>query len=639
MPGHRLVVIPGEKAAAAMMSAAVPGHTPVSTSADAGMANADYSMCAGRDVVVWADADAPKKNPKTGKPIKRSADYANTAAKRILAAGATSIHMVNLDAVRAAVPPGGKMDGADAADVPLARIPDLLVSATEWEPSTEGEPSGDGFAGREGNDPPGYAWYDAGDFLPPWECTPDADCMRMMRRHAVNLLVVHPDDGSLAFLRAANESGIWARADGEIDLLIATTALEWAQDAAAAPVDEVDKHLASAVVKWQKSISKVSARHQSQRSADMVLRRWIKDGTVPPGLTECQEANLDGNTRYLGAPNGVIDLFNGNLLTGDDARSCLVSRSLTDFYDPDAMDPAVDQLFAYFPGDAYEWLLSAMGHALRGRPNSRDYLLVGETKTGKSTLFGAIAAALGDHAGFIPVGAIAQKKYAGGPEPEMEAFTNRRLMFYSEPPANLDYQRSKNQSGGDTTAFRKMRSDIVIERRTTATRFFACNPDDVPRLPWHIQAMYERLRALPYPAVPVEKVDLTLPDRLNTVRSRQALAALLVRYAVANPKPPDDIPSVATLRRELRDESTGEAGEWLETALVPSPDGVATSELWEAARRASGETSDGRAWGQTPTKVYRLCPPDVETTGSLCSPDGGCYEGAKRMDGLEVGNG
>ena len=609
--GNALVICEGEKAAAALVSAGInsAGYTPVSTQAAAGMRNANYAaLVSGRNVIVWPDAD--DVNPKTGR--REGLEAAASAAPRILDAGATSVRLVDPGKAAALVPVGGKTDGADAADVPPDLISGLLATATEYTPETD--TTGDA-AGRR------YAWYGAGEFLPPWDCTPDADIARTMRMYAGDLLAVKTPTDTL--LMVATQGGVWTNQVDHLNQLVADTALVWLADAARD--DSVGRELMGQVARWQKRTAAQAGRNAALDSVGRVILRWRSDGTEPPAMTQCLERDLDEQTQYLGASNGVIDLNTGDLLTGAAARRCLVSRSLPDSYDPNAKHEAVTKLLAHLKADEREWLLSALGHALRGRPNRREYLIVGEGGGGKSTLLMTVASAIGDHAGFIAIGAIAERKYAGGPEPELEAFTNRRLMFYSEPPANLDYKRGKNQAGGDVVAYRKMRRDDIIEKRTTATRFFVCNPDDVPTLPLDKEAVFDRVRTLPYPALPESERDLMLPDRLNTKAARQAMAALLVRYAVANPAPPADIPSVAAMREEMRAEGAGEAGAWLQTALVKAPEqmGLSTAELWGATRAASGNTPDGLAFGYTrrqfipfARQLLNLPPPRIHRMGT-----------------------
>ena len=568
-----LVIAEGEKAAAAISAVGWPAVSWYGGSGKRYVTGADWRVVKGRDCILWPDNDGPGQ---------KAMEY---AAAEIAAVGGNVIARV------VAADVGDK--GADAADVDADRRRALLESVEPWTPP---ETPDDAAGVMPPNSNGGWLWYpDGGDYLPPWEMTADADCMRTMRQHATDLLAERTPKDTI--LRVATPGGVWTSRSDDLNQRVAITSRQWAQDALddslVSPAD------AGAIARWRKRTAAQQGRNAALDSVGTVFVEWQKLGTLPPALTVSKSDDLDADTRYLGAPNGVIDLTTGALLTGKEARGCLITHEIKDPYDPTATSADVDLLLHHLPDDAREWLLAAFGHALRGRPNGREYLLVGPTRGGKSTLLQAVSDALGEYGGFVSEKAIAARKYAGGPEPELEKPTYARVMFYSEPPSDIDYRRMKNQSGGDTISFRKMRSDEIIERRTTATRVFACNDDDVPNLPLHLKAVYERLRALPYPSIPEPDRDLGLPDRLNTRPARQALVALLVRYAVANPQPPPDIPSVEARRRELRDSSVGEAGDWLQTALVPDPDGVTTAELWAAARKASGETADGRAWGYT----------------------------------------
>ena len=132
-PDATLLVVEGEKAAAALISPTVlkPGYTVISTQSAAGMATADYdALVAGRHVIIWSDADPP--NIKTGR--KPGPEAAQKAADRILDAGALSVRMVDPDTVAKLVPDTGKRDGADAADVRPGQFTALLQDASEYRP-------------------------------------------------------------------------------------------------------------------------------------------------------------------------------------------------------------------------------------------------------------------------------------------------------------------------------------------------------------------------------------------------------------------------------------------------------------------------------------------------------------------------
>ena len=129
-PNAILLIVEGEKAAAALVSAAVHnlGYTTISTQSSAGMATADYAeTVAGRHVIIWPDDDPPHE--RTGK--RAGPEAAIKASARILDAGAISVRMVNPEAVAHLVPAGSKEKGADAADIRPEHLPELLENAAD----------------------------------------------------------------------------------------------------------------------------------------------------------------------------------------------------------------------------------------------------------------------------------------------------------------------------------------------------------------------------------------------------------------------------------------------------------------------------------------------------------------------------
>ena len=132
-PDAVLLIVEGEKAGAALVSAAVHelGYTTVSTQSAAGMATADYTaLVSGRRVIVWPDDDPP--NERNGR--RPGPEAARKASRRILDADAISVLMVDPEAAAALVPDGGKNNCTDAADVRPEHIAELLQGAAEYTP-------------------------------------------------------------------------------------------------------------------------------------------------------------------------------------------------------------------------------------------------------------------------------------------------------------------------------------------------------------------------------------------------------------------------------------------------------------------------------------------------------------------------
>ena len=316
---------------------------------------------------------------------------------------------------------------------------------------------------------------------------------------------------------------------------------------------------------WWKMVNSVSSIKEGLRGAGVVMVRMKREGGgLPDGMAEADARDLDAQTRFLGAENGVIDLDTGALLNGSEARDQLITHTVRDAYDPAARHPAVDKLLGHLGSRERGWLLDSLGYALRGNPSRRALLIVGGGGGGKSTLLSALSACLGTgasgYAGVMGEGALSgQKNVSAGLNPEMSVFQlPKRLVVVGEENRLADIGRFKQITGGDEIAVRRPYEPDGQARRVSATMIQAINEDSLPSLKLEHEATYDRIRALPYPSIRAEERDHGLRDVLiNDPRARQALVALLVKHAVSNPFPPMDIPSVADKRAELRRESVG----------------------------------------------------------------------------------
>ena len=152
-----LVIVPSEEAAAAILSADPHDYVPVSTPSSPLMAQADYSGFAGRDVIIWPDADKIAVNHDRREPIMRSPNYAMEVGRRLIAAGAARVRVVDVSTVQKMMPPEGYLveecrefcirrhsdcafsvgpcpkDGTSAADIPPAKIAGLLEESVNFE--------------------------------------------------------------------------------------------------------------------------------------------------------------------------------------------------------------------------------------------------------------------------------------------------------------------------------------------------------------------------------------------------------------------------------------------------------------------------------------------------------------------------
>ena len=121
-------------------------------------------------------------------------------------------------------------------------------------------------------------------------------------------------------------------------------------------------------------------------------------------------------------------------------------------------------------------------------------------------------------------------RFRAGLSPELEAFTlPRRWAVIDEAPRmKVAAPLLKRLSGDAETTYRRLHEQLRTVP-VTATVLVICNPGSVPRLRLQDEAMADRLRELPYAAVPVP--DPTFKARVQTDGFRRAFLARLVAPA------------------------------------------------------------------------------------------------------------
>ena len=457
-------------------------------------------------------------------------------------------------------------------------------------------------------------WYRPGDFTGPgkngpWECSPDADCLRLIRRHADELLLVESDEGGQFILMADNGHGVWRPSESRLTALLLMTTREWYHASADAGLSE---HMAARIARWAVSTARHKARAEALASVSAVAGWLTESGSWPQGLTRARESDLDRpGALYIGAPNGAVGLAERRLLTGAEARSKLISRMITDDYDPDATHPDVDLLFSHLDPLDREYFLGSMGFGMRSRPSRRFLFLDGIGNDGKSTMFNAVVLCLGDYAGVPQAQAMfnARQERPDAPSAYLLSFQELPLCFIAEPPTNnFNWALVRRISGGDMAGARQPHAPVEIHRKAqyVSTLIFCTNPDTKPvPPPMATLAMYDRYRPIDYPHIPEVRQVEQLPNRLREKPARQALASLIIRHSMRHlDGPPPDSPAVARNRRQVRRESLGECGEWLLSRVIKTGDAadrLTTDQLWEAAVEASHASIDDgvTAWGMT----------------------------------------
>ena len=583
-PDAPALVVEGEKAAdrAASLFPDCAATTSAGGSSSAG--KADWAALADRDVLIIPDADSAGDR------------YAADVARRARAGGASSVRIAPAAEVARLLGVAGDLPaGWDVADAPADAGPialsDLLAVAAD---AADAAPpaSGDG-AALDGD----------GAMLDARSATGDA--ARLLRAVGDGLLLAWGDNGDPAAVHIANAAGVWRR---DVDALRAAhdvAARSFARamnDVSLASGSDSDAKAAKSALDWALRTQSPKGLSDALQSCGGALRQLCDDGdAASAAVWSVDSAELDRDVRYVGAPNGVVDLLDGSLLTGAEARGKLVTRSLPDPFVPDATHPLIDRLLEHQNAEESEWLLTGLGLALRGQLGTRVLVIWGPTGGGKSTLVSALAAAFGGYAASLNADTFVDptQRRAGAATPSLDKLRGRRLGYSSEAATlSTDREWLKRLTGGEPLSSRDLYQSHGADFVNRAALLLTAN--DPPRIGAHDPAIQRRLHVAHWRAIPAEVRDDG--DALETVQSdpaaRQAMIALLVRSALgwdvgrwlkAQPA------SIAAAIAERAAEDTPAALAWAQANVIKgvAADRLTTRDLWEEAKRKIGDGRNG----------------------------------------------
>lgn len=572
-PDNALVIVEGEPAAGQLahyvQGGQLDGVTPVSWYGGSGVVRNTVwdDALRGRTVIVWPDPD------KAG--AKALADVISVAH----AAGAAQVLVVPTD---------GLYEGQDAADLDAdecerrisgaaAPQPGALPPTNGRVPRTEAE----ALIRESLATPHGTTLFGAAD--------------RMMSLNSERLMIVSYVDreGNIAGQPYLLDwRGLWRPDAPALGTLL--LAAERRADAVAL---DMDTELAKAARAHYKALAN-RAIGPALEHMPRIPHHWRDEGRTEllERLTRADRRELDGDGRYLGCANGVVDLRSGRLLPPDDARRHFVTRETGVRFDPKAKHEVVDRLTAHLPEAVARFLWRKLGRTLWGLPDGTFLLIVGPTAGGKSTLIKAVSDALGDEAGTFGQDLLRPERGQGktGPTPERQALVERRLIFGHECESwNVDIAKLKAFTSGIDALSVQPKYQAEFTARAKASMVFVAN--SAPRLGLSDAAVMRRFRIVEYPA-------LTLPDPavMHAVQHepavRVAMLARLVRMAQENP-PEHEVPTPAELRdaeHRLRDVERGPFGAFLAAHVESCSEeqSLWADDLWDAFCRDAGQSPD-----------------------------------------------
>ena len=636
-----LVVVGDVEAAALLYRAGLHSlYTPVTWyearagSLQGSISDCDWSAVSGREVVIWLDDESV------------ASGRLELVARKAEEAGAASLHVVDSrapigdDATEALIalesrrpfgagdvsPDSGAARGEPEPDEPVT--PGEQIDKVHWEPEpdepvTPGEQIGEVHWEPEPDEPvtPGEQIDGVHGEPEPDEPAATAELLSTRPEFATDIGL------ALRFM-ADHGDGLVGASDpaGRVDASIYRTT-------AAGPLDPVGddevavlmlrsqgRYLAEAGRESPAGLSPVQVAHArlmgSERAPGLVRRNLraaflaLQDrGAAPAGYRQVSIADIDGDTRYLGAPNGIVDLSTGALLTGRRASSVLVCRRLPDPYDPDARHTDVDQLFAGISPEDRDTLVGALGAALLGIPGGRVHLVAGGGQDVGARLLVVVLAALGqDHAIALPEGVLTGSN-RGSSQTSVKSPAGPRLLVgrAAATGCTIDINMGVHLTISDAI---RSRTFQVQPRagRPVPTVFLAVSSDLLEYGAVTDAALLTQVQVLRH-ADP-GGADSTLRDRLgDDPHVRQAMVAMLVRACVAGPGP-TTAPTLGPHRRDAPAAGSTTAAQWIAGHVIVTGDAgdrLPSASLWDAARTdpSSGPETD-RAWGLTRRRFTTL---------------------------------
>lgn len=260
------------------------------------------------------------------------------------------------------------------------------------------------------------------------------------------------------------------------------TARTMLREAEAAP-----KEIRGPLISWSRA-SESEAR----------LKAMVKLASSTPSVVVTPD-ELDCDRFLLNVKNGTIDLRKGELRPH--RREDLLTKLAPVEYDPQARLPLWDDfLHDVTLGDAElsAYLQRAAGYTLTGSSDEEVlFMLIGPSRTGKTTLLETLKGVMGDYARTSNSDSFTTRTRGGTARPDLARLAGARLVTASEVEESdetLAVGRLKAMTGGDTVVSRHLYASDE-EHQPQYKIWWAAN--SIPSVPEYEKAMWERIRIVP----------------------------------------------------------------------------------------------------------------------------------------------
>ena len=424
------------------------------------------------------------------------------------------------------------------------------------------------------------------------------------------------DDG---WLLAAGKGGVWEAATSAIASEVMEVNSKWVYDCIKRGLDGKGMAVVTNHTRRMADADGVVKAHKNARTA---LDLLSKDGRLPDTVTTCWEDQVDASGRYLGTPDGVVDMDKGSLLSDAEARKTMTTRRTAARFRKGATHPVWDRVLAHLRdldgGRTLAYLQARLGRYLAGRLDDKLLVIVGPTKGGKTTFTEAIRAAVGvSYAGTLSMDAFvgaSSKSGRRGATPELGVLKRKRFAFAVEAEGLQGGAGAvaliKAITGDDGFYHRDLYQVNPDENaHTTAGIIMACNT--MPYLGLEDPAQYGRVDVLDFPAIPPDERD---PEVKTSVRTDPAVHEAVLAWLVVGAAMP--MPHRTEVMEDRLAELAREQGgakviaqEWAAVALEfvgGDAARVSCKAVWAAWQAHNGEPdAKDKAGGLTREGVYQ----------------------------------
>jgi putative DNA primase/helicase len=276
----------------------------------------------------------------------------------------------------------------------------------------------------------------------------------------------------------------------------------WASVPEAAPVEAVRRYF----IEWHGRAARRGADTTLLKALSGLLSRTKIANVLAltKGIVLADAADFDRHPDLLNVGNGVVSLTTG-ILAEHDPALLMTKITAVDFH-ANAVHADWRAALAAVPPEVGDWLQVRVGQAASGHMTPDDLLVIGQGggANGKTTIFGGILRALGDHAVIVPERVLLTNP--GDHPTELMTLLGARLALMEETPEarHLSVKRLKDTVGTQTMSARLIRGNNVT---WDATHSLMLTTNYPPRIDETDHGTWRRLALVRFPYMFVD------PDR------------------------------------------------------------------------------------------------------------------------------